>query len=139
MVEVNYMSVVLAAVVSIVVGAIWWGPLFSKQWLALSGATSETMATGKKGMGVAYTIQAVGSLVMAFILSHVIVFATSYMHTSGWLAGVSAGFWMWLGFVAPILLGSVLWERKPWKLWAINAGGYLVSFVLMGAVIAGMM
>lgn len=47
-----------------------------------------------------------------------------------------AGFWNWLGFVAPVTLGAVLWEGKHWKLWFLNNGYYLVTLLLMGAVLA---
>ena len=52
------------------------------------------------------------------------------------MGGIKVGIMAWLGFVAPTMLGSVLWENKSWNLYAINAGYYLVSFALMGAVLA---
>ena len=46
------------------------------------------------------------------------------------------GFWNWLGFVAPVTLGSVLWEGKSPKLWVLNNGYYLVSLIVMGVILA---
>ena len=37
-----------------------------------------------------------------------------------------------------LLSGVVIWEGKPWKLWFINAGFYLVSLLAMGTVLAVM-
>lgn len=141
MIEVNYLAVVLGAVVTIVVGFFWYGPVFGKKWIALSGIPPEALAEGtsKKGMLRSYPVMILGALVMAYVLFHVLVFAMAYTKTSGWTAGVSSGFWMWLGFVAPVTMGSVLWERKSWTLWFINAGYYLVSLVLMGALLGAMM
>ncbi len=51
-------------------------------------------------------------------------------------AGVSVGFGAWIGFVAPVSLGIVLWDGKPWKLWMINAGYYLVGLLLIGSILA---
>jgi hypothetical protein len=41
---------------------------------------------------------------------------------------------LWLGFMVPLLVDSVLWERRPWKLFLLNAGYRLVSIILMTAV-----
>lgn len=46
------------------------------------------------------------------------------------------GFWNWLGFVAPVTLGGVLWEGKPWKLWGLNNGYQLLSLLVMGVILA---
>jgi hypothetical protein len=137
MVPINYLAVLVAAIVAIVLGFLWYGPFFGKPWMKLMGITPEKMEEGKKkGMGGTYAMMTVTTLLMSFVLSHALVFAATYLDESGWYAGVMTGFWNWLGFVVPVSMGSVLWERKPWKLWCINAGYYLVSMMLMGIVLA---
>ena len=83
-----------------------------------------------------YGIQAVGALLMAFVMSHAFIFASTYLQTSGIAAGLQAGFWNWLGFIAPVTVGMVLWEGKPWKLWMIVAGYWLVTMCTMGVILA---
>lgn len=137
MIPVNYLAVVAAAVASMVVGFLWYGPIFGKQWMALSGMTDMDIEAAKaKGMGKSYGLMFVGSLVMSYVLSHSLTFASSYLLATGASAGVMAGFWNWLGFVAPVTLGSVLWEGKPWKLWILNNGYYLVTLSVMGVILA---
>ncbi|MGB3922110.1 MAG: DUF1761 domain-containing protein [Minisyncoccia bacterium] len=133
---INYWAVLVAAVSSMAVGFLWYGLLFKKPWMAMMGYAPEVMSGMKMAANKAYAIQFVASLVMAYVLSHVLVFATSYMNSSGWTSGASSGFWMWLGFVAPVSLGVVLWENKPWKLWYINASHYLVSLIVMGIILS---
>lgn len=136
-VPINYISVVGAAVASMVLGFLWYGPLFGKKWIALMGFTQEQMsAAKKKGMTKSYAFMAVGSLVMAYVLAHALVFASAYMQVSGAMAGLLVGFWNWLGFIAPVTLGSVLWEGKSPKLWVLNNGYYLVSLLVMGVILA---
>lgn len=136
-VPVNYLAVVVAAVASMVLGFVWYGPLFGKPWMAMMGFTKEGMEAAKtKGMTMNYVLMALGSLVMAFVLSHVLVFAMAYMKVSGWGAGVSTGFWNWLGFILPVVMGDQLWGGKSWKLLPITAGYYLVSMVMMGVILA---
>lgn len=141
-IPVNYLAILVAAVSNMALGFLWYGPLFGKAWSQLMGwgeMTPEKMAEMQKKARPAYAASFVGALVMAYVLSHVLVFATTYMQVSGWMAGLSSGFWMWLGFVAPVTVGSVLWDGKPWKLWFINAGYYLVALLVMGAIIAAWM
>lgn len=134
-VSVNYNAVLVAAIASMVVGFVWYGLLFRTQWMTYMGLTMESMAGMKMSANAAYALQFVGSLVMAYVLAHSIVFASAYTGVEGTTAGIMAGFWSWLGFVAPVTLGVVLWENKSWGLWLINASNYLVAMVMMGAII----
>jgi hypothetical protein len=133
---INYWAVLGAAVSSMVVGFLWYGLLFKKQWMALMGYTSENMGQMKMTATKAYAIQFVASLVMACVLAHSLVYASFYLGVEGVYAGVMAGFWSWLGFVVPVSLGVVLWENKSWSLWFINASHYLASLVVMGVILS---
>lgn len=136
-VPVNYLAVILAAVASMVLGFLWYGPVFGKQWMALSGINPGNMDPAKKAqMNKLYAMAFVGSLVMAYVTSHALVFASSYTETTGVSAGLMVGFWNWLGFIAPVTLGGVLWENKSWKLWGFNNAYHLVNLLLMGVILA---
>ncbi|MBI3331672.1 DUF1761 domain-containing protein [Candidatus Peregrinibacteria bacterium] len=135
----NYTAIVIAAVLNMVVGFLWFGPLFGKHWIKMMGFTSADMEKAKKkGMAPTYVMAFVASLIMAFVLAHSLIFASDYLGVTGPMAGAQAGFWNWLGFIAPVTAGSVFWEEKSWKLWALTNGHYLVSLVLMGVVLAVM-
>lgn len=137
MVPVNYLAVVVSAVAAMVLGFLWYGPVFGKMWAKEMGWTPEAMeAAKKKSMTKQYALQALGALVMAFVLSHALVFASTYLHESGISAGLQTGFWNWLGFVVPVTLTAVLWDGKSWKLWGLNAGYYLVTLCVMGVILA---
>ncbi len=136
-VPINYVAVLVSAVFMMVLGYIWYGPLFGKQWIALMGWTREAMQEAmKKGMAKNYAIMALGALLMAFVLDHALIFGSAYMNISGYPAGLEVGLWNWLGFIAPVTVGSVLWDGKPWKLWFLNAGYYLVGLLVMGVILA---
>jgi len=133
-VPINYLAVIIAAVANMVIGFLWYGPIFGKTWAALSGINPDPAKA--EGMGKRYVLAMLGSLIMAYVLAHSLVFASSYMQVSGASAGAMAGFWSWLGFIAPVTLGSVLWDGKPWKLWILNNAHYLVALVVMGVILA---
>lgn len=132
-VPVNYLAVVVAAAAQIALGFVWYGPLFGKKWAHVSGISMEKM---QKPPVSTMILMAMGALVMALVLQQALVLAAFYLQTSGISAGLMAGFWNWLGFIAPVTMGVVLWEGKSWTLWAINSGYYLVGLSLMGSILA---
>lgn len=136
-VPVNYVAVLVCAIVAMIIGSLWYGPVFGKQWMALMGITKEQLEKGKKAnMTKQYIFLFISTLVMAFVLSHMLVFASAYMHETGTSAGLMTGFWNWLGFIAPVTLGSVLWERRPWTLWVLNNAYQLLTLCVMGVILA---
>jgi len=126
---VNWFGIILAAIAQMVVGFIWYGPLFGKTWMSMMGINTQRMS--REGMGRTYAIQAVGSLVTAYVLAKLV----GMMGAKTLAAGVQAGFWVWLGFVATVTLGSVLYERRSWNLYVLNNGYQLVSLAIMGAIL----
>jgi hypothetical protein len=135
MVPVNYLAIVACAVVAMVLGYLWYGPIFGKEWMRLMGMHGGSMGGGKN-MGMLYGIQFVGALLMAFVTAHALIFASAFLHESGTSAGLMTGFFNWLGFVAPTTIGMVLWEGKSWKLWAIVAGYWLLTLCTMGVILS---
>lgn len=140
MIPINIYAVFVSAIFAFGLGWLWYGPLFGKTWAGLMGWTpehmAEMMATGKNKMITGYAVQFVGALIMAFVLAHAVLFANVYLQMSGAMAGVTVGFMCWLGFVAPTTVGMVLWEGKPWKLWAIVAGYWLTFLVIAGIILS---
>ena len=85
----------------------------------------------KKGMLKLYLINFVATLVSAYVLAHFI----DYAQAQTYVEGLQAAFWIWLGFIAPIMLRTVLWECKPVKLYALNVSYHLVSFGIMSVIL----
>lgn len=132
--SVNNVAVVAAAVVSMVIGAAWYSPLlFGRLWMKLSGITEKSIAEAKKkGMAKSYAIGFLAVLVMSYVLAHFV----DYLGATTIAAGMQAGFWLWLGFVATVMVNSFLWEGKPVKLYLLNIAHYLVVLLVMGAILA---
>lgn len=138
MVPVNYWAVIASAIIMMILGALWYGPLFGKEWTRLMGIKVPEKLGDKERQAMmrSYGLMALGALVMSFVLAHSIILAQSYLGVTGLSGGLQTGFWNWLGFVAPVTLGTVLWEGKPWKLWFINVGYYLVGMLVIGALLS---
>ncbi len=136
---VNYWAVLACGAMGMLMGFVWYGPLFGKQWMALTGMTRADMEAAQKNpskMYRSYAIAFAGALVMAFVLSRGIAFGNAYLGSSGVPAALISAFWFWAGFVAPVLLGPVLWEKKPLRFWMISAGYYLASMLVMAVIIS---
>lgn len=132
-IEVNYLAVLVAAVASMGIGALWYSNvLFGKVWMKLMNLTPEKMEQIKKqGMSKQYAIAFLASLVMAFVLAHFV---------EVWEAIDIAGafqlaLWTWLGFVVTTMVNSILWEGKPTKLYLINVGHYFVGIFAMSIIL----
>lgn len=135
-VPINYLAVLVGALSNMVIGSLWFGALFGKQWIKLMGWTKQDMeAATAKGMGKSYALAALGSLLMSYVLAHSLVFASDYMGVSTLSAGLTSAFWMWLGFIVPVTMSDVIWGNKSWKLWYLNVSYYLVSLLVMGAIL----
>ena len=128
---VNYLAILVATIVGYVIGALWYSPLlFGNMWIKLMGYTKKDMEKAKKqGMAKQWISMFVAMLIMVYILSQFVVPGT------GWMFGAKIGVLIWLGFLATTQLGIVLWEKKPFALYAINTLHYLVALVVMGAIL----
>ncbi|MBI2624175.1 DUF1761 domain-containing protein [Candidatus Parcubacteria bacterium] len=129
----NWLPIFIAAVVNMAFGAAWYSQaLFGRQWLKAMGWSHEEVEARKKNMGRTYLLAFAASLVMAAVLQHFIYFTGA--ETAA--LGAKNGLWVWLGFVAPVMLGGYLWEGKSLKLYKLNAGYYLISLIIQGAFLA---
>ncbi len=129
------MAVLVAAVASFIVGFVWYHPsVFGIMWMRWSGISPSAAEAGKKKMVQSMVSGFVGSLVTAYVLAHfVAVWGAVDM-----MGAIQLGFWAWLGFQMPIMLGSVLWEQKSWNLFALNGAYWLVSTIVMAKVLVWM-
>lgn len=136
---ISWGAVVVGVIVSIVLGSIWYGPLFGKKWAALMGMDMNDpvkVAEAKKGMWKMYVIQMIASAITVSVLSVVLLkfdnFTTSEMIGSSLL--------MWVGFILPAEIGAVLWGNKSKKdaisIFMINAGYGFILFILLGIVVS---
>lgn len=136
LVNINYMAVFIAGVVSQVVGYLWYSPWFlGKPWMRYMGYNSEALKKMQKQMGPLYGISFLGSLATALVLAHVMALSSNAYALNRQLLGLSSGFWMWFGFIAPVQMTEVIFGGKKWQLFVLNTGYQLVAILAMGLVI----
>jgi hypothetical protein len=134
MIAINYWAVLVSGILSMGLGTLWYGPLFGKKWMHLAGIQKpETMTKAMKDkMMWSYVMMFIGALVMAFVFAHAYMYALPHLPVAGVWGGVWVAVMSWLGFMAPSMMGMVLWEGKKWQYFWIVSGYYLVYLVLIG-------
>lgn len=133
---VNLGSALLISVILFILGFLWYGPVFGKLWMKLSKIPALEIAKAKKkgmkGMWKSMVLNFIGNFIMIYVLAGFI----SILGVTSAYQGAVIGFWVWLGFFAcTTLLGGVLWENKPWGLFALNGLYWLVMLKLSGFLI----
>lgn len=131
-VQVNTLAVVLAGLSSMVVGTLWYGPLFGKPWQKMLKLDNKK---SKKEMPVVMGSTVVLSLVMAYVLAHVSFISSGFFGTSFESACLTTAFWLWLGMIVPAILTGGLFEQRRKKLMFLNIGNQLVTLLVMALII----
>ena len=133
---INYLAVLVCGIAAMVIGFVWYGPLFGKTWMRIMGAdsmTPEQKAAMKSSMWGMYVIQFILSLITAGVLA---------FHIANWSGPQSAlviAICSWFGFVMTTTAGGALWSGKPksvaWSMFFISAGAQLVTFIVFGLIL----
>jgi len=124
--SVNYIAVVVAAVLAMVVGYVWYAEfLFGKSWMKYVGQGNG------KSMTQSLAIMFAGALITAYVLSYFlrVVGATSVVE------GFVVALWAWVGLVVMTSLGDTLFGKKPWSIFWLQNFHQLVSLLVMSAVL----
>ena len=131
-VTLNYAAILVAAIVNMVIGALWYSPLlFGNIWMKAMKFSKNEMK-GDKYMGARYAVAFLVGLLMIYIMAHYV----SAFEANTASMGAQAAFWPWLGFMVPVLAGDILWNGKPISVFVINASHYLVALLMAGVILA---
>ena len=128
-VVINYWAVLVTGLVGFFIGMIWYSPaVFGNLWMNWSGLNpNKAKSMKKKSMAGFLVLALIGSLLMAFVLAHFV----QYLTVTSFNDVLRLAFLVWLGFTAPITVGMVLWQGKPWKLWFLMESHNLLVFIIM--------
>lgn len=122
--EINWIAVLVATAVVFVLAALWYGPLFSKGWMAeIGGAPKQRLSKP--------TLFAV-TILMTFISAAVFA-AFLGPHPAMGLAigaGISAGL-AWVGFSMGI---AYMFAGRGFRFIAIDCGYVVAEFTLFGVI-----
>ncbi|MFC4817759.1 MULTISPECIES: DUF1761 domain-containing protein [unclassified Flavobacterium] len=155
----NIYAVLVSSLVTLLVGFLWYNPkVFGTAWMKETGMTEEKAQQGN--MAKIFGLTIFYSLLIAFIMPALTVHQMGALGMIGgdpsiakpsyaaFLAdygdkfrtfkhGALHGFMSGLFLALPITAINALFEQKSWKYILINAGFWIVSLTIIGAIVCG--
>lgn len=126
---INHIAVLVCAVMSLVLGGLWWSPLlFANAWKKENGLTDEQLAQSNplKTFGLTF--------LLAWMMSYNLAFFLGAPGTT-WQWGVIAGLLAGVGWVVAMFIVIALFEQRSWRYLAINCGYIAVYFAVIGFIL----
>ncbi len=142
-------AVGVSIIANMVVGFVWYGPLFGKAWAKELGLDMSKKPPAKE-MYRSMGLMLIGTFLLAYCLAYNVEAWRIVMGVtiaSGKAPGMQASqipmvlainsaLWTTVGYFVPMILNQVAFEDRSWKLFFINAGYYLVSLAIMSTLMA---
>ena len=125
---INHIAVFVCAVMSLVIGFVWWSPfLFQKPWQAEVGLSDDQLAKANpaKTFGL--------SFLLAWIVSYNLAFFLGAPGTT-WKWGIAAALLAAVWVVAMFVI-IALFEQRTFRYIAINCGYVIVYFAVIGFIL----
>jgi hypothetical protein len=126
--DINWLAVLVSAVVTFVLGGVWYGPLFERVWRAAEDR-AEPLPGQQKHPAFVYGLAFVLMLIAAITLAAAIGPDPNITKSVGF--GLVVG----VGWVATSFGVNYLFARRSLALFAVDAGYNVVLFALMGLII----
>jgi sterol desaturase/sphingolipid hydroxylase (fatty acid hydroxylase superfamily) len=131
--SVSFLGVFAAAIVAQFISAMWYGPLFEKQWKKYCRWSEEefmkflkTDNRHTKAIYVTFIEQLISMFALAVLIHSLHITTTEGAMTLG--AGI------WFAFMATMGINEVLWHNEKIGFYILNQSNYLVRTVAMAAV-----
>jgi hypothetical protein len=124
----NWWAIIVAAVSAFVLGGVWYSPLmFGNAWMKVAGMTEESVKLGNPGKiyGGAFVLTLIAAVNLAMFLGP----------KSDLAFGIAAGAATGIGWIVPAFGVVYFFEQRPTLQWFINGAYWVVTFIVMGAII----
>ena len=129
--EINFGAVLVAAVATFILGAVWYAVLFGGRREKMLGYTAEEKKEMEKAAPRTFSVL----FVCYFVLAFVVAFLVSKLGLNSALQGGGLGFLLWLGLAATIQMTGHVTSNRPIGIYVIDSSYQLVYLVLTGAIL----
>ena len=123
----NLLAIFCAALAFFVVGALWYGVLFSKIWQKAAGLSEEQLKSAN--MPLIFGLTFLFEMLIALVLAHQFAMTGASDRAIMMIA---------IGFGAAVMTPAIginyLYLRKPLELFLLDAGHFIVGMAAMGGV-----
>ena len=121
----NPVTILICVVVYMIIGSIWYGPLFSRPWTRMNGINTD--AAQKEMMMKAMIPGMTMSVITGFVIATVLGRGMQLLDMSSPAYPLIIATILWLPFTALPFGQNYAYLQKPFKLFLIDAGYMLVS------------
>lgn len=129
--HINWLSVLVGAIIYMVVGGIWYGPIAGKAWMAEMGLTEEEIKEG--GNPTAAMIKSfIASLFMCTGLAFIL--GMPAFNEAGWQGGMMTGFILSVLLIGGGTFPNYAFENKSLRHFLIHMGNVTLALMLIGAM-----
>ena len=132
--DVNTLAVLAAGIVPMVIGALWYGPVFGRRWMALMETSEEELREGFNPLKT-YGVSFVLALVTAYVIAQLVAELGPEGGGSA-MIGVHVALMALIAFVLPVTHQSVTFEGRKAGLAWLNIGYNGVALMGQAVVIA---
>lgn len=120
-----------AAVFYALFGCLWYGVLFRRPYMKWRYPDAE------KPSWIVYVLHVfIVHLFLGVIISVVLGVVVQFIYAMTFAEGAEVGLWVWAGFVLTLGLRRLIFDKFPFLLFLIDGGNALISFAVMGGVLA---
>lgn len=125
--HVNIWAVLLCTLINVVMGMFWYSPkVLGTVWAKEHGFEQDQLKPS--------IIQYVAAVITAFILVYILNMIIHAFNITGLSNGIALGFFLWLGFIATTHYSGVIWAKKPFVVFFIDAGFYLFNLLIISSI-----
>ncbi len=129
------LAILLCMVAYMLIGSVWYGPLFMKSWAKLTGVDKMRKEDMQQAMVPAMLISLATAFVQAMVLGRML-----QMQSYGqWYHPMLLATVLWFAFTFMVLAQNYTYTNKSSKLIAIDGGYMLVSMWAMSLILWAMM
>ncbi len=126
--DLSILGVILASLAFFFLGALWYTVLFGRMWRA-------DMGIGEDETGSMNPLMFVGSFLCGIAIA---ITLGVLIGTDGAGYGLKVGLGTGAGIGAAIMAQNAIYEMRPVRFWAVNAGYVVVGLGIMGVILGAM-
>lgn len=122
--DISLLAVLAGGIIVMIMGSIWYTPkVFFNTWAREIGKKPEDIKPNPSVFGLMF----VSALIQSFVLANI----DRAFGANTFISGLLLGIMIWFGLIATTMVGNYMFAGRSWKLYGIDAGYYLVTFVLL--------
>ncbi len=131
--SVNWLAVIVSAVVAFFIGGAWYGAIFAKAWVSVHGFAEDELAIMQKQQLRNFGVFLIGDVIMATVIS--LVYAK--LGVTSAMQGAYIGAMLWLGIAATLGAARNAAYSKSIPAFFIDTFHELACLATVGAIIGG--